>query len=661
MVRFSKQLFSRRVATLARFALVWLVPAALALNLKCALIGENGLDVTAAGLERGGEEPFSPLEILSFYRADLLWAVVLIPAVTLFLTSGLRPRWRAATLGLVSFLVSCALFAELQSVFILGRMMSLTLATDAMTFANCCAPMAKDYFGLLEYAQLAGIAVLTAGLSWWAARGALREAAGVPTRRLWRVPLLGVWGLAWVAAAAAWLPRLPAVPFHDPVYVSAVKTFFCEDRLETAEFEGLPAAELAARYRELTHAPGPPAPSPYRGKAKDYDVLIVVLETTPARCLPIDGDLSEMPNMARLRERAFVAPRHHSTYSYTSRAVFSVVTGWHPSTLARQFDSRHPQLNFPGVFQSLKATGYQTALYAPDSFTFKVDNDTYKRAGIEKRYYVEEIEGPNEGENQADRRVRLDRAALKEMLGDIDRWNKRGQRYAALFLPQIGHGPWIDFTGGKAGKDLKARDRKILSIEDRWLGEILEVLKRNGRLDKTLIVLVGDHGIRYKSGDPTFRPGMIDEYTFHIPLLVYAPGALAKRFDVPWMTSHIDIPPTLLELMGVTVLRGSEQGSPVWDGRIAKRNNYFLAAHLFGADGYCSGGRYFMWNHLTGAVYESDCLHFEVSDVVPSDSARYEEIVGHLKRVAAIYEVWASSRCPGGSAYVPPPTAQVRH
>src|SRR5262249_13202336 len=147
-----------------------------------------------------------------------------------------------------------------------------------------------------------------------------------------------------------------------------------------------------------------------------------------------------------------------------------------------------------------------------------------------------------------------------------------------------------------------------------------------------------------------------------VPLLVYAPGALGKRFDVPWMTSHIDIPPTLLELLGVRVGRDSEQGSPVWDERIAKRNNYFLAAHLFGADGYCCNGRYFMWNHLTGAVYESVRLHSEVGDVVPNNSPRYDEIVGHLRRVAAMYEVWASSRCPGGTAYVPPAplTAQTR-
>ena len=81
---------------------------------------------------------------------------------------------------------------------------------------------------------------------------------------------------------------------------------------------------------------------------------------------------------------------------------------------------------------------------------------------------------------------------------------------------------------------------------------------------------------------------------------------------------------------------------------------------MFGADGYSSGGRYFMWNHLTGAVYESDRLHFEVGDVVPGGSARYGEVVGHLKRAAALYEVWASSRCPGGSAYAPPPTARTR-
>ena len=240
-----------------------------------------------------------------------------------------------------------------------------------------------------------------------------------------------------------------------------------------------------------------------------------------------------------------------------------------------------------------------------------------------------------------------DRDCLRELKEDMARWHRQDQRFAALFLPQLGHGPWHDFTEGGTD-DLLARGRKIISMQDAWMGEILDQLDRAGRLDKTLIVVVGDHGIRARREDRNFRPGMIDDYSFRVPLLVYAPPALQRRTDMAHLTSHVDVAPSLLDLLGIVGGRESEQGTPVWDDRTAGRHVYFLANHLFGADGYFDGRRFFMWNHLSGAVYANDRLHFEVRDLVPKDSPRYREVVDHLRRVTASRRSGPACRCARG-------------
>ena len=165
-------------------------------------------------------------------------------------------------------------------------------------------------------------------------------------------------------------------------------------------------------------------------------------------------------------------------------------------------------------------------------------------------------------------------------------WGQRGERFAGIFLPQIGHAPWADFTDGKG--DLIARGRKLIAMQDAWLGEILDQLAADGRLEKTLIVVVGDHGTRNTMENPDLLPGIVDVHSFHVPLLIYAPTAIEARTEVRYITSHIDIAPSLLDLLGVRIGRDSEQGAPIWDERIKERNTYFLSNHLFGSDGYHS-------------------------------------------------------------------------
>ncbi|WP_189587385.1 sulfatase-like hydrolase/transferase, partial [Mesorhizobium sp. M8A.F.Ca.ET.208.01.1.1] len=59
-----------------------------------------------------------------------------------------------------------------------------------------------------------------------------------------------------------------------------------------------------------------------------------------------------------------------------------------------------------------------------------------------------------------------------------------------------------------------------LKVGDTALGEILESLKQSGKLDSTLVVILGDHGEAFgEHGDYVHATALYDE-NVHIPLIM---------------------------------------------------------------------------------------------------------------------------------------------
>jgi arylsulfatase A-like enzyme len=239
-------------------------------------------------------------------------------------------------------------------------------------------------------------------------------------------------------------------------------------------------------------------------------------------------------------------------------------------------------------------------------------------------------------------RIARDLAILSLMKQDLDGCLGQRQRFAAVFFPQIGHMPYPLIAQDGEAKDLRTQSRAILKIQDGWLGELLHLLEQHQQLENTVIVVLGDHGVRVRGEDPSLVGGMIDEYSFHVPLFIYAPQALERPVTIPWLTSHIDIAPTVLDLLGVNEGRELEQGSPIWNHELEKRRTYFFANPLFGADGYYDEGRFYMTNHMSDSVYSSLQPHFDANTVVPASSATHYEVPLSVARMVGLQQVWAT-------------------
>lgn len=93
----------------------------------------------------------------------------------------------------------------------------------------------------------------------------------------------------------------------------------------------------------------------------------------------------------------------------------------------------------------------------------------------------------------------------------------------------------------------------LVNLADAGIARVLEALRKRGDSDHTVTVFTADHG------DHLGQHGMYQkmemyEQAVHVPLLIRVPGSIPGVCDVP--VSHLDLMPTVLDLLGIGIPRG---------------------------------------------------------------------------------------------------------
>lgn len=112
----------------------------------------------------------------------------------------------------------------------------------------------------------------------------------------------------------------------------------------------------------------------------------------------------------------------------------------------------------------------------------------------------------------------------------------------------------------------------VLSL-DHHVGRLLEELERRDLARSTVVVVTADHGESLTEHGIYFSHGGLYQPQIQVPLIVRAPGAVAARLD--GRVSHLDLAPTLSELLGVSL------GHPLSGRSLAKE---ILEANPLGPD-----------------------------------------------------------------------------
>lgn len=631
--------------------LIVLPAVAWAFYLKRALVLDASRNLLVVMSDAGGAGvQLRLLQWLSFFRWEITLLFVALPALLLALCRFRIWGFLKLLTATLSILVIVVLSVQFEAYVLLRMFQSLELLQEAYDWGmragrayefisakavvRFVVPVAAVvFFALLPQRYYEG------GVALFGRRRALGVAAAA-----------GVLGFAIVS----WLPWAQTTRLHSPAFAQAFLALFPPSfNTEHEELGKLPFEELRRRFEAATDTPDRLARSDMlKGAAKGNDVILIVVETLPTAIAHLGGDLVDYPNLRRLRTRAIISDQHYTTNPSSILSIFSILTSLYPPNSGL----RQQLLNAPiflkaSFVKGLSAAGYRSGVYGSPEAIVPTARMTFERLGFERvlDFPASEKTG-NEGKPGASRygsaswlskQLRQDRNSLKAMIQDIREWHQRDERYLALYLPQIGHEPWLDIDPQNPASDFWARGRNLLKLQDEWVGELLQELEAAGRLDRTIIVVTGDHGLRLP-GTPGMRSdeSTMRDHTFRVPLLIHAPAAVGSTLELTWPTSHIDIAPTVLELLGVEAGRLHEQGRSVWDERLTSRRVYFLASAYLGADGFLRKGEFFAWDRYADIMYRNTQMLFRSEHVYKGGMADSDDIARHLTYLDALRSTW---------------------
>lgn len=95
-----------------------------------------------------------------------------------------------------------------------------------------------------------------------------------------------------------------------------------------------------------------------------------------------------------------------------------------------------------------------------------------------------------------------------------------------------------------------------IAYMDGEIGRLLDALRRRRILDRTLVVVVADHGESLREHGEASHGLLVYESTLRVPLIVRLPGLVPSSTRIARPLSGVDIAPTLLDLMSQPAMPG---------------------------------------------------------------------------------------------------------
>jgi len=299
-------------------------------------------------------------------------------------------------------------------------------------------------------------------------------------------------------------------------------------------------AQLVYPRVPLERAPG----------SRDWNVLWLVSESLRADSL----NPEVMPATSAFAERATRFDRHYSSGNGTRMGMFGMFFGLYGNAWFQMLAATRG----PVLMDVVLDAGYDVQAFTSAAFTYpEFDRTLFERVPVERLH-----EGDRELKGWEN-----DRLNVGALLASIDD-RPAGQPFFRFMFFESPHAPY-DFPLDAVIRpdylpDLNYialdDDDPIEPVRDRYLNachhldtqfaRVFAGLEERGLLDSTIVIVTGDHGEEFREHGHWGHNSAFDEPQTRTPLLVYVPGRPPAR--VTRMSSHLDIPATLLTLLGVT-------------------------------------------------------------------------------------------------------------
>ncbi|MFT5758891.1 MAG: phosphoglycerol transferase MdoB-like AlkP superfamily enzyme [Alteromonadaceae bacterium] len=305
----------------------------------------------------------------------------------------------------------------------------------------------------------------------------------------------------------------------------------------------------------------------YQGKPKN--LVIILEESLGAQFVSSLGGLPLTPEIDKLNNEGWAFKKLYATGTRSVRGIEAVITGFTPTPARSVVKLDKSQRGFFTIASLLKDNNYTTQFIYGGESHFDNMKSFFLGNGFTDIVDFEDIKNPNFvaswGASDGD--------LFNQANSEITKLHEADQPFFTFIFTSSNHDPFeipegvvtpIEYTPEQLTQyDAKELMRhKAIQYADYALGEFIDKAKKQPYWKDTVFLVVADHDAR------TGGKSLVPIQSFHIPAVILNSGHGPTSDER--VVSQIDLPPTLLSLMGVTnysPMLGHDLNNPNAPGR----------------------------------------------------------------------------------------------
>jgi len=259
-----------------------------------------------------------------------------------------------------------------------------------------------------------------------------------------------------------------------------------------------------------------------------YNVLFITLDCTRADYISAynDASLANTTNVDALASRSFLFENAFTGFTFTCPSHTIMMTGKYFNTgpaLGMAQQSSMPQAFSSAGYATGATIGFggmnpgacTVSSMFQDFDTTAINSKQGVRGGLSTNYTINWIR------------------------------EHKGEKFFFWLHLYDAHPPGLGVGGTQENNYARS-----IEYVDSQVGRAVDALREEGLENKTIIVVLADHGMNGQFGSIPDNRKLYDGAT-HIPMIVYVPGANPQGQKIESLASTVDLAPTLSELTGV--------------------------------------------------------------------------------------------------------------
>ena len=271
---------------------------------------------------------------------------------------------------------------------------------------------------------------------------------------------------------------------------------------------------------------------------KPYNLVIILEESLGAEYVGCLGGLPLTPRLDQLSKEGLLLTNLYSTGTRTVRGIEATVCGFLPTPGSSVVKLGLSQQHFFTLADLLQRRGYATEfIYGGDS-QFDNMRGFFLGNGFQQVHDLKTFNDP----------------VFEGTWGvsDEDLFSKANEVFKshgndpffALILSTSNHDPF-EFPDGRIElyEQPKMTRHNAMKYADHALGTFFDMAKKESYYENTVFLVIADHSTRLRGED------LLPVHKFHIPGLIIGPQVKPGTHEK--VASQIDMPPTLLDLIGI--------------------------------------------------------------------------------------------------------------